>query len=74
MQPRLFDHEAAAVDVTVDPYERKRAAGRRLAAQFGVEECEGFDLVLGYGSEEAARKALVQRWWRGEIDLHDEAA
>lgn len=73
VQPRLFD-EQAEVDRAADPYAEKRAAGRRLAVEFGVEASEAFDLVIGYGSEQAARKAFIQRWWRGEVELREEAA
>lgn len=74
MQPQLFDQQPDRDTPAADPYENKRAAGRRLAAEFAVDESEAFDLVLGYGSERAAQEALTQRWWRGEIELRDEAA
>jgi hypothetical protein len=47
---------------------------RRLAAGYGINEGEAFDLLLAYGSERAVRAVLKQRWWRGEIDRLDEAA
>ena len=73
MQPQLFD-QSAEVDFDLDPYREKRLASRNLAAEFQVDENEAFSLVLGYGSESAARKALLQRWWRGEVELRAEAA
>jgi hypothetical protein len=73
VQSRLFD-ETPEVDLDLDPYRTKRLAARRLAATFQVDEGEAFGLVLGYGSESAARRALHQRWWRGEVELREEAA
>jgi len=66
MQRGLFDAELD-IDYERDPYESVRAAGHRLATEFVIGDREAFDLVLGYGSEDAARRALVQRWWRGEV-------
>ena len=73
MQQRLLDGQVD-IDFSVDPYADKRAAGRRLAKEFTVEEHEAFDLVLGFGSEDAARQALAQRWWRGEVEPREHAA
>lgn len=73
MQQGLFD-QPPEIDYDVDPYAAKREAGRRLADEFAIDAAEGFDLVLGYGSERAARRALVQRWYRNEVELRDEAA
>jgi hypothetical protein len=73
VQTRLFD-QAPEVDLDLDPYRDKRFASQHLAAEFHIDEDEAFGLVLGYGSESAARKALLQRWWRGEVELRDEAA
>ncbi len=75
MHPRLFDQAPEVeVDLDLDPYREKRIASRRLAAEFRIDEAAAFDLVLGYGSESAARRALLQRWWRGEVELREEAA
>lgn len=73
MQTRLFD-QAAEVDLDRDPYRAKRSESQQLAAEFRIGEDEAYGLVLGYGSESAARKALLQRWWRGEVELREEAA
>jgi hypothetical protein len=73
VQQPLFDR-VVEFDLDRDPYHEKRAAGQRLAAEFEIDESQGFDLVLGYGSESAARRALVQRWWRKEVELREEAA
>lgn len=73
MQQGLFD-QSPVIDFSVDPYAGKRESARRLALEFVIEEREGFELVLGLGSEKAARKALVQRWYRNEVELRDEAA
>lgn len=73
MQSRLFD-QAPEVDLDLDPYRETRSAGGRLAAEFRIDETDAFGLVLGYGSEAAARRGLLQRWWRGEVELRDEAA
>jgi hypothetical protein len=73
VQTRLFD-QSPETDLGHDPYGEKRSAGRRLATEFQVDEDEAFGLVLGFGSESAARKALLQRWWRGEVELRKEAA
>lgn len=73
MQQGLFD-QPVEIDLDLDPYAEKREAGRRLAAEFTIDEHEGFDLILGYGSEEAARRALTQRWWRGEVEARAAAA
>jgi hypothetical protein len=73
MQPKLFD-QAPEVDLDLDPYREKRFASRRLSGEFRIDEADAFDLVLGYGSEAAARRGLLQRWWRGEVELRDEAA
>lgn len=72
MQRDLFD-QPPEIDFTVDPYAPKREAGRRLAEEFAIEAEEGFDFVLGFGSEVAARRALIQRWYRGEVELRDAA-
>lgn len=72
MQHGLFD-QPPEVDLSVDPYSEKREAGHRLAAEFAIDAEEGFDLILGYGSEVAARRALIQRWYRGQVELRDAA-
>lgn len=71
MQTGLFDQSP---DFDRDPYREKRSASRRLAQEFRIGEEEAFRLLLGYGSESAAHKALLQRWWRGEVELREEAA
>ncbi len=73
MQPGLFD-QPVEVDFTKDPYAAKRQAGCRLTREFVIDEAQGFDLMLAYGSEVAARNALIQRWYRDEVELRDEAA
>jgi hypothetical protein len=73
MQTKLFD-QSPELDLDRDPYLEKRSASHHLAAEFRIGEDEAFGLVLGYGSESAARKALLQRWWRGEVELREEAA
>lgn len=73
MQTGLFD-PSPEVDLDRDPYREKRSAARQLAAEFRIGEDEAFGLVLGFGSESAARRALLQRWWRGEVELREEAA
>lgn len=74
MQERLFETGSTHYDPTHDPYEEQRAIARRLAAGHGISEAEAFDMLLGYGSEAAVRRALKQRWWRGEIDRIEEDA
>lgn len=71
VQDRLFDR---ADDETVefgddDPYEGVKAAGRRLASEFEIDEDRATDMVLSFGSENAARRALVQRWLLDEEQL-----
>ena len=73
VQQGLFD-KPLEIDFDVDPYAEKREAGRRLALEFVIDESEGFDLILTYGSEAAARRALTQRWYRDEVELRNEAA
>ena len=73
VQTRLFD-QSPEIDLDRDPYREKRSAGQQLATEFRIGEDEAFGLVLGFGSESAARKALLQRWWRGEVELREEAA
>lgn len=72
-QQGLFD-QPAEIDFTREPYAEKRESGRRLAQEFVINEAQGFDLMLAYGSEAAARRALIQRWYRDEVKLRDEAA
>lgn len=73
MQQRLFDHEIRfALDE--DPYEEVQVAGQRLASEYAIDESEGFDMILAYGSEAAARRALRQRWWLGEVELRSARA
>ena len=72
MQENLFS-APVEVDFDADPYEEKRVAAGRLATEFLVGQDEAFDLVLGFGSEAAARGALMQRWWRGEVELRSAA-
>jgi len=74
MQERLFETGSAKVDSGRDPYAKERTTARRLADGYGVPEAEAFDMLLGYGSETAVRRALKQRWWRGELDRIDEEA
>lgn len=73
MQQGLFD-QPAEVDFSKDPYAEKRESGRRLAQEFAIDDAKGFDLMLAYGSERAARKALIQRWYRDEVERRDDAA
>lgn len=54
-----------------DPYADKRAASERLANEFAIEDEDAFRLLLDRGSEMAARKALQQRWWRGEVERRE---
>lgn len=73
VQRQLFDqHVEVALDV--DPYDELREAGRRLSTEYAIEESEAFDMILGFGSEAAARRALRQRWWLGQVELRAEAA
>jgi len=74
MQDRLFNSPGGQLDLTVDPYDETRETARRLAVAHGVPEEEAFDLLLGYGTEEAVRRTLKQRWWRGDVPRLDEAA
>ncbi|MCP9484263.1 MAG: hypothetical protein MSC30_00185 [Gaiellaceae bacterium MAG52_C11] len=73
MQQGLFD-QPPEIDLTRDPYAEKREFGRRLAEEFVIDEEQGFDFILAYGSETAARNALIQRWYRDEVERRDEAA
>ena len=65
MQDRLFDNnpEAVVVDHDHDPYAEVDEAGRRLAADYGIDAERASDMVLAFGSERAARKVLERRWW-----------
>jgi hypothetical protein len=74
MQERLFETASAKVDMGRDPYAEQRTTARRLADGYGVLEAEAFDMLLGYGSENAVRRVLKQRWWLGELDRIDEEA
>lgn len=73
MQQGLFD-QPTEIDFTKDPYAEKRESGRRLTLEFVIDEAQGFDLILAYGSETAARNALIQRWYRDEVERRDNAA
>ena len=72
MQQGLFD-QPVEIDYERDPYLGEREAARTLTREFDVDEQEAFDLVLCHGSEEAARRALLQGWWRGEVKLREAA-
>lgn len=74
MQERLFETGSRSVDPGRDPYVEQRDTARRLAERYGVPQAEAFDMLLGYGSENAVRRVLKQRWWRGELDRIDEEA
>ena len=73
VQQGLFD-QPPEVDLDADPYAEDRAAGHRLAVEFAIDDDEGLDLVLAFGSEERARRSLIQRWYHGEVRLRSEAA
>lgn len=66
MQDSLFN-TWQVVSVESDPYEEIRAAASPLAVEFGIGEAEAIDVILGYGSEDAARRALRQRILLGEL-------
>lgn len=53
----------------MDPYRQKREEAAELAAEFEVDEDRAFHLILGFGSRNAARKHLIQEWWRGNVEL-----
>jgi hypothetical protein len=72
VQQGLFD-QPVEIDYGRDPYVEERMAARTLAGEFAIGEREAFDIVLCHGSEEAARRALLQRWWRGEVELREVA-
>lgn len=74
MQERLFEIGTTHLDPSHDPYEEQRTLARRLVAGYGIPEAEAYDMLLAYGSEQAVRRALKQRWWRGELDRIDEEA
>jgi hypothetical protein len=76
MQDRLFDRLATdpEYDDEHDPYEEVRVAGARLAVEFEISPDRGTDMVLSFGSEAAAHKALVQRYLLGEVELRAKAA
>lgn len=76
MQDRLFDRLASDPDYDheADPYEDVRAAGVRLSIEFDISPERGADLVLSFGSEAAAQKALIQRYLLGEVELRAKAA
>ena len=67
MQLGLF-HEEVEVDLSHDPYGGAREKSRILAVEFDISENHALDLFLGYGSEAAARQALIQQWWRGDVE------
>lgn len=69
MQDRLFDNESPlpVFDKDHDPYAEVRAAGQRIAkdyGQYGIDAEKATDMVLAYGSEAAARRELDSRWWK----------
>jgi hypothetical protein len=68
VQQRLFDQHAEVI-LDADPYSEVREGARRLVSEYEVTEDEAFDLVLGFGSEAAAQRALRQRWWLGRVEL-----
>lgn len=49
-----------------DPYDEVKRAGARLAAEFQIDAELATDMVLSFGSEAAARRAVVQRLLLGE--------
>ena len=74
MQDKLFETARNQLDLARDPYEHERVTAKRIATGYGISVDEAFDLLLGHGSEEAVRRALKQRWWRGELGQLDEEA
>lgn len=68
-QDQLFGEEpkAPSYDESHDPYAEVRAAGERIAADYGpygIDVEKATDMVLAYGSEAAARRELDSRWWQ----------
>jgi hypothetical protein len=57
-----------------DPYHEQRIASQNLTREFEIDEDEALTLVLRLGSEVAARRSLVERWWQGEIVMRRKAA
>jgi hypothetical protein len=73
VQQGLFD-QPIEFDPEADPYVAVRSASTRLAAEYAISEDEAFDMILGYGSEAAARRTLRQRWWLGHVELREAKA
>lgn len=76
MQERLFEERLTDAEEAVsgddDPYGEIRGAAQRLIVEYAIDESEAFDLILAFGSEAGARRALRQRWWLGEVELREE--
>lgn len=68
MQQRLFD-QRADIDHEFDPYEDLRGPASTLAKEYGIDPEQALDMILSFGSEAAARRALDQRWWLGEKSM-----
>jgi len=71
MQDQLFDRTDLDTDGHLqlgdhDPYDDMKRAGEKLAAEFQIDVERATDLVLSFGSEAAARRAVVQRLLLGE--------
>jgi len=75
VQERLFEERTADAEEAAsgddDPYQDVRAAAHRLTVEYAIDEGEAFDLILAFGSEAGARRALQQRWWLGEVELRE---
>lgn len=74
MQSSLFDQNNAEVDVDRDPYADVHEAAARIVSEYAVDHGEAFDTVLAFGSEDAALRALRQRWWNGQVELREREA
>jgi hypothetical protein len=71
VQEQLFNRTALDADGHLqsgdhDPYDETKRAGGRLAAEFQIDVELATDMVLSFGSEAAARRAVVQRLLLGE--------
>ncbi len=73
MQRSLFDREPV-VDHDREPFADMHKGARNLVAEFVIDDQEALHLMMTFGAEWAARKALYQRWYNDKVQLRSEAA
>ena len=56
------------------PFSDMHDGARNLVAEFVIDDAEALHLMMTFGAEWAARKALYQRWYNDKVKLRSEAA